>query len=74
MRTYTLEAARKTAGLTQAELGRRIGVSRVSIWHWEHGRKEMTRTHYLAFLRETGFEEDEIRLPEGWKCGGTKGC
>ena len=31
-----LKRARERAGLTQAELGERVGVSQGTIWGWEH--------------------------------------
>lgn len=64
MRKFTIEAARVTAGLTQEQLAEKMGVSRISVGNWENGRKRISRSHFLAFLKVTGFDEDEIFLPE----------
>ena len=63
MRKFSIEAARVTAGLTQEQLAKEMGVSRVSVGNWERGVKRISRSHFLAFLKVTGFEEDEIFLP-----------
>lgn len=63
MRQFTIEAARVTAGLTQQELADKMGVSRVSVGNWENNKKRISRVHFLEFLKVTGFDEDEIFLP-----------
>jgi len=64
MRKFSIEAARVTAGLTQEQLAKKMGVTRTSVGNWERGKKKISRSHFLAFLKVTGFEEDEIFLPE----------
>ena len=63
MRQFSIEAARVTAGLTQEELAKKMGVSRTSVVNWENNKKKISRAHFLAFLKVTGFEEGEIFLP-----------
>jgi transcriptional regulator with XRE-family HTH domain len=48
-----LEAARTRAGLTQTEVAKRIGLSRVQVNQHEHGRgmKEATLERYADFYR-----------------------
>lgn len=68
MRQFTLEQARTAAGLTQEELAKKIGVSRISVGNWERGVKNISRKHFLAFLEATGFSEDEmIPIPRRWE-------
>lgn len=43
--------AREEAGLTQAELARRIGVTPRTVWNWEWGHRE-PRGKYLRLLAE----------------------
>lgn len=60
MRRFTIEQARVAAGLTQEELAKRIGVSRISVGNWERGVKAPNRKHFLAILAATGFAEEEM--------------
>ena len=42
MMQFTITAVRESAGLTQAELARRIGVSRQQLNNWESGFRRPT--------------------------------
>ena len=43
----TIKAARLTAGLTQLELARRLGVTARAVQHWESGTRSMPRAAWL---------------------------
>lgn len=45
---------RATSGLTQRQLGRRLGVSGVTICHWERGKQRPTAWHVDRLERELG--------------------
>lgn len=64
MARITLEAARVNAGLTQAELAEKMGVSRATVINWESGKSEMKTAYVYMFCGITGFSEDDILLPE----------
>ncbi len=44
---------RKAAHLTQAELGRRIGVVRQTVAKWEHGESEPTISQWWDIIAAT---------------------
>ena len=48
-----IKAARKAAGLTQAEAGRVIGYTMRGWQNWEHGGAEMKQALYDLFLMRT---------------------
>ncbi len=50
--------ARRIAGLTQAELARRIGTSQAAISRWEHGLDSPRVDTLGRILQECGFEAD----------------
>jgi len=64
MAKIPLNAARVAAGLTQEELGEKMGVSRQTIINWETGKQEMKTVYLYAFCHVTGFSEDDILLPK----------
>ncbi len=64
MAKIRLEAARVNAGLTQEELAEKMGVSRQSVIDWENGKREMKPAYLFYFCNITGFEVDDILLPE----------
>ena len=43
--------AREAAGVSAAEVGRVVGVSRMAVSHWERGAKRPTDRHALAYGR-----------------------
>lgn len=55
-------SARRRLGLSQAELGTRLGVSRDAIWEWENGNHEPRPETRVAIDRliEEALSEDEI--------------
>ena len=59
----TLEAARVNAGLTQAELAEKMGVSRESVRAWEKGTREMKTAYFYMFCEIVGISKDNIFLP-----------
>ena len=50
----TLARARAQAGLTQAELAKKIGVDPTYISHLEHGRREPSLTTLRAWAKACG--------------------
>jgi len=63
MPKITLAGARKSAGYTQEELAKSIGVSRNLVNQWESGKARMQLYHLYAFCHLTGFSEADILLP-----------
>jgi len=63
MAKITMEAARVNAGLTQAALAEKMGVSRATVIDWESGKREIKTAYLYMFCRLTGFSEDDILLP-----------
>ena len=63
MAKITMEAARVNAGLTQAELAEKMGVSRATVINWESGKSEIKTAYLYMFCGLTGFSEDDILLP-----------
>lgn len=52
-----IKHARQQAGMNQAELGRKIGVTRATISAWEYGKiKNLRNDHLDALSRATGFD------------------
>lgn len=64
MRQFSLKNARAAAGFTQAQIAEKLGVSRNTISFWENGQRNITKSHFIAFCAVTGFNEEEIFLPE----------
>jgi phage repressor protein C with HTH and peptisase S24 domain len=50
----TLRAAREKRGLTQADLGRQVGVSRAAIGQWEAGDTEPSTQHLISVCSVLG--------------------
>lgn len=59
----TIKAARVIAGLTQAELAEKMGISRDTVTKWECGKMGMNGKNLQRFCEVTGFRADEIILP-----------
>ncbi len=55
-----LRLARLQAGLTTAELARRLGVARETVSAWEHGRQEPKASYLRAIAEVTGSSADWI--------------
>jgi transcriptional regulator with XRE-family HTH domain len=78
MRRRTIADLRRERGLTQRELAQRIGVSRMSVYHWEAGRNEPSARQLrllaeafavpmeaIAFEREAARAERQTKQGEG---------
>jgi DNA-binding transcriptional regulator YiaG len=48
--------ARIAAGITQDQLGIRIGGCHSQVSHWEHGRSWLSAVRWLEVMRACGFE------------------
>ena len=64
MPKITMAAARVNAGLTQAELAEKMGVSRSSVLNWECGKSEMRPAYFYLFCKIVNMSEDDILLPK----------
>lgn len=58
--TKRLQSLRKSAGLSQAELGQAIGASTSLISRWESGEREPSSTQVLALSRALGVSVDYL--------------
>ena len=56
---------RRMRGMTQAELGRRVGVSRERVGNWERGVNAPPPEALVALKRELGVPVDELLTGEG---------
>ena len=59
-----MEAARRNADLTQAEIALKMGISRDFYHRLETGKADPKPAYILAFCKITGFELDDIILPK----------
>lgn len=64
MAKITLKAARVNAGLSQAELAEKMGVSRDAIIAWENGKRPIRPIYLFKLCSVVEFSEDDILLPE----------
>lgn len=61
-----IRASRKTAGLTQRELGRRAGVTSQAVGHWERGKTANLRLdHLFAIANALGVDAKWLALGAG---------
>ncbi len=65
MARIPIVAARVARGMTQADLARKLGVSREWINVLENNPSKMTPYYFYAILYVLGFSADDIILPEG---------
>ena len=72
MPKITLKAARVSKGWTQEQLADLLGVSRSTVLKWENGQGDMRPVYFLAFCNLTGFDKDDIILPEEYALSGQK--
>lgn len=63
MAKVTLAGARTSAGYTQEELAKKLGISRDTVIKWENGKIKIKPVNLFAFCHVTGFDEDDILLP-----------
>lgn len=61
-----IRKARKDKGLSQSELGRRLGVASQTINQWEHDKKQPRRDNLLRLVQQTG-------VPIAWLLYGNAG-
>lgn len=59
-----IEAARINSGFTQAELAKKLGVSRELVNKWENGKADIRTADLIALCSITGFSVDDILLPK----------
>lgn len=64
MQRISLAAARVSKGWTQAEMAKKMGVSRQTIFDWESGKRTMKLSYIYMFCGLTGFDEHELILPK----------
>lgn len=60
----SLAAARVNSGLTQAELGEKLKVSKSTVINWEKGDSEPTMTQLRNISELSGIPMDYIFVPE----------
>lgn len=59
----TLKAARVNAGLTQTEFADALGVSKMTVFEWENGKRRVRPVYMPLIARVTGVPVDDIILP-----------
>lgn len=59
----TLKAARVNAGLTQTEFADALGVSKMTVFEWENGKRRVRPVYMPLIARVTGVSVDDIILP-----------
>jgi transcriptional regulator with XRE-family HTH domain len=59
--THPLKAYRDREGLTQAELGKRLGVPRNSVARWEIGARKIDTALVPSVAQKTGIPPRELR-------------
>lgn len=55
-----IREARLTAGLTQAQVARTLGVSAHTVWLWENGRMKPNHDHLVALATRYGVSTDRL--------------
>lgn len=60
----TIAGARVSKGWSQDELAQRMGVSRSTVVKWESGKVPMKPAYVCMFCNITGFDKDDLILPE----------
>jgi transcriptional regulator with XRE-family HTH domain len=60
-----IKKARETIGMSQTELGKRVGLSHAGISLLERGRRRTTMDVFLALCRELDLNPDELLKPLG---------
>ncbi len=56
----TLRDLRELAMLSQTELAQRVGVSKQSVWEWEHGEAKPAPVHRRKLLEVLGVTPREL--------------
>lgn len=60
----SLAAARVNAGLTQAELGERLGIAKTTVINWENGKSEPSMSQLRSISNLSNIPMDYIFVPE----------
>lgn len=63
MGRVTLAGARVSAGYTQEELAKKLGISRDTVAKWESGKLKIRTINLFAVCKVTGFDPADILLP-----------
>jgi transcriptional regulator with XRE-family HTH domain len=64
-----VRAAREEAGMPQAELARRVGLSRPSVANLEAGRQDITASRLAMVARALDLDLDVAGLVGAWELG-----
>lgn len=59
----TLKAARVNAGLTQTEFAEALGVSKMTVFEWENGKRRVRPVYMPMIAQVTGVSVNDIILP-----------
>ena len=59
----TIKAARVNIGLSRKEFGNAVGVSKETVFDWEHGKRPIKPIYWDKICEVTGFSRDEFALP-----------
>ena len=59
-----IESARKRAGLSQAQLARRMGIERQSVQQWEHGETAPRQSRLTKLAQVLGVEAQWLLMGE----------
>lgn len=59
----TLKAARVNAGLTQTEFADALGVSKMTVFEWENGKRRVRPVYMPLIAQVTGVSVNDIILP-----------
>ena len=55
-----IERARKKLGMSQAELGQRVGVTQTAVCRWESGAKQPSLSNLLKLSKALDVPMDEL--------------
>lgn len=59
---FNIKKERKLAGMTQAELSHKVGVSKGTLWLWENGRKSPSASNHRRLEKifmKNGYEKEQ---------------
>lgn len=56
----TLRSERERRRMTQAQIADKLGVSKMTVSHWESGDRAMTAKRLLEYCRALGIAADDI--------------
>jgi len=61
MTNHPLKSYRDNHGLSQAALGERIGVDRITVWRWENGKRQPSPAQCKLLTEATGIPARKLR-------------